>query len=651
MNTAIAIPSRELYPVAVFAPLIGSLVVGLFGRLIGDRASQVVSIGLMILAACCGVACFIDLVWLGAPVTVLPIVTWMHVGDFDLAWALRFDTLSVLMVAMVSVVATLIHLYSVGYMSHDATVPRFFSYLSLFTFAMLMLVTANNLVQLFFGWEGVGLASYLLIGYWYDRPSACRAAIKAMVVNRVGDLSFAIGIALVFVQFHAVDFPAIFAAIPAHVGDTYHVLGTTWRAYEVVGVLLFIGAMGKSAQILLHTWLPDAMEGPTPVSALIHAATMVTAGVFLMSRMSPLLEFAPGALDMVLFIGATTCFFAATVGCVQPDIKRVIAYSTCSQLGYMFMAAGVGAYQASMFHLITHAFFKALLFLCAGSVIHAMHDEQDMFRMGGLWRKIPITYVAMWLGSLALAGVPFFAGYWSKDAILESTFAAHSALGYYGFVLGVTAAFLTAFYSGRLLFLTFHGKPASQNAFEHAHESPWTMWLPLALLSVGAVFAGWALHGLFIGERQGAFWRGAIFTGAHNQIIEQIEHTPFLIGILPTATGLAGLALSYWFYVASPGIPARLAQRYQGVYQFLLHKWYFDELYDVVFVRPALWLAREFWHVGDEKIIDGMPNGLAALTADGSAQVVRIQTGSIAVYAFTMLIGLVVLISVFVMFR
>ena len=640
-----------LYAIAVFSPLLGSLIAGLLGRLIGDRLSQVATIGLMVLAAFCGVTCWIDLVWRAAPVAVLPIATWMHVGGFDLAWALRFDTLSVTMVAMVASVATLIHLYSVGYMSHDATVPRFFSYLSLFTFAMLMLVTANNLVQLFFGWEGVGLASYLLIGYWYDRPSACRAAIKAMVVNRVGDLSFAIGIALVFATFGAVDFPTIFAAVPAHVNDSYTVFGGEWRSLEVIGVLLFVGAMGKSAQILLHTWLPDAMEGPTPVSALIHAATMVTAGVFLMSRMSPLLEFAPGALSMVTFIGGTTCFFAATVGCVQPDIKRVIAYSTCSQLGYMFLAAGVGAFQASMFHLITHAFFKALLFLCAGSVIHAMHDEQDMFKMGGLWRKIPITYVAMWMGSLALAGIPFFAGYWSKDAILESAFAAGTGVGDYAWALGVIAAFLTAFYSGRLLLLTFHGKPADARALEHAHESPWTMWVPLALLSLGAVFAGWLLHGLFIGADQAAFWHGAIFTASDNTVLEDAEHVPTIVSLLPTIVGIAGLVMSYWFYVLSPGLPGQLAQRFQPVYQFLMHKWYFDELYDFVFVRPAMWLAREFWHVGDEKIIDGVPNGLAALTADGSEQVVRIQTGSIAVYAFTMLIGLVVLISVFVMFR
>lgn len=639
-----------IYPIAVFAPIFGSAVAGLFGRAIGDRGAQLVTIGCMLLAAVCGVAAWYQLIWQHAPVGVVPIATWIDVGRFHVGWSLRYDTLSATMVAMVTVVATLIHIYSVGYMSHDATIYRFFSYLSLFSFAMLTLVTADNLVQLFFGWEGVGLASYLLIGYWYDRPSACRAAIKAMIVNRVGDLSFAIGIALVFFIFGAVDFGTIFGAIPTHMNDTYHVLGHTWRAYEVVGVLLFVGAMGKSAQLFLHTWLPDAMEGPTPVSALIHAATMVTAGVFLMARMSPLMSYAPGALSMVLFIGSSTCFFAATIGCVQPDIKRVIAYSTCSQLGYMFMAAGVGAYQASMFHLITHAFFKALLFLCAGSVIHAMHDEQDMFKMGGLWRKVPITYVCMWIGSLALAGIPYFAGYWSKDAILESAYAAHTGLAMYGFVLGVAAAFLTAFYSWRLIFLTFHGRPASQRAYEHAHESPPVMWIPLVLLAIGAAFAGWLLHDMFIGDDQNAFWNGAIFNGPHNHIITAIEHTPPLIGLLPTATGLAGIALAFVCYVAAPGVPARLAVSFRPVYLFLLNKWYFDELYNLVFVRPALWLARELWQVGDATIIDGVPNGLAALTADGSQQVVRIQTGSIAVYAFTMLIGLVAIVTVFLIF-
>jgi NADH-quinone oxidoreductase subunit L len=639
--------------IAVFAPLLGALLAGLPGRFLGDRAAQAMSIALMLLASACGVTSWAQHIYGGVGNGVVPIADWITSGDFRLGWALRFDTLSVTMVAMVTCVATLIHIYSVGYMAHEKfTTSRFFAYLSLFTFAMLMLVTADNLVQLFFGWEGVGLASYLLIGYWYDRPAACRAAIKAMIVNRVGDLAFAVGIAAVFFKFGAVDFSTIFAAIPAHMNDVYHVLGADFRVYEVIGVLLFIGAMGKSAQILLHTWLPDAMEGPTPVSALIHAATMVTAGVFLMARMSPLLEYAPGALHFVTFIGATTCFFAATIGCVQTDIKRVIAYSTCSQLGYMFMAAGVGAYQASIFHLITHAFFKALLFLCAGSVIHAMSDEQDMRRMGGIWKKVPITYATMWLGSLALAGIPFFAGYWSKDAILEATYEAGSGIGFYGFVMGTIAAFLTAFYSGRLLFMTFHGKPrADAHTMEHVHESPITMWGPLVVLSVGAIFAGWWFHAQFIGDDNAAYWQGAIFNAPDNHVIAELERTPFLIALSPTLTGIFGFLLAVWFYLVNPAVPVMLAARFRPVYLFLLNKWYFDELYNVIFVRPALWLAREFWQVGDVAIIDGVPNGLAALAQDGSRQAVRLQTGSIAVYAFTMLIGLVGLISIFLIIR
>jgi NADH-quinone oxidoreductase subunit L len=641
-----------LFPIAVFAPILGSLVCGFTGRSIGDRAAQLVTIACMVLASVCGVLSWYQHVFAGAPNSTIVVANWIDAGSFHLDWALRYDTLSVSMVAMVTCVATLIHIYSIGYMAHEhSTTSRFFAYLSLFTFAMLMLVTADNLVQLFFGWEGVGLASYLLIGYWYDRPAACRAAIKAMVVNRVGDLSFAVGIAMVFAKFGSVDFTTIFANIQAHTADTYHIFGAEPRAYEVIGFLLFIGAMGKSAQILLHVWLPDAMEGPTPVSALIHAATMVTAGVFLMSRMSPLMEFAPGALIFVTFIGATTCLFAATIGCVQNDIKRVIAYSTCSQLGYMFMAAGVGAYQASMFHLITHAFFKALLFLCAGSVIHAMSDEQDMRKMGGIWKKIPITYTCMWLGSLALAGIPFFAGYYSKDAILEATYAAGTPIGLYGFVCGTLAAFLTAFYSWRLLFMTFHGKPrADEHVMAHVHESPITMWAPLALLSLGAISAGYLLHNLFIGDHNAAYWQGAIFTADTNHVLEQMERTPFLIGILPTATGIVGIALAYLFYIANPALPVRLAETFPAIYRFLLNKWYFDELYQFLFVRPATWAARELWQVGDVQLIDGVPNGLAQMAEGGSIQAVRIQTGSIAVYAFTMLIGLVGMVSIFVFF-
>jgi len=642
-----------LFATAVFAPLLGALLAGLPGRVLGDRRAQLIAISFMVLASLCGVAAWVQHIYLGVPSGVVPIADWITAGDFRLQWALQYDSLSTTMVAMVTVVATLIHIYSVGYMAHERfTTSRFFGYLSLFSFSMLMLVTANNLVQLFFGWEGVGLCSYLLIGYWYDRPSACAAAIKAMIVNRVGDLAFALGIAAVFLRFGVVDFSTIFAAVPAHVDDMYHLLGTDLRAYEVIGVLLFIGAMGKSAQIFLHTWLPDAMEGPTPVSALIHAATMVTAGVFLMARMSPLMEYAPGALSLVTFIGATTCLFAATIGCVQNDIKRVIAYSTCSQLGYMFLAAGVGAYQASVFHLITHAFFKALLFLCAGSVIHAMSDEQDMRKMGGIWRMVPITYAAMWIGSLALGGVFPFAGYFSKDAILNAAFESGSGIGLYGFACGSAAAFLTAFYSGRLLFMTFHGAPrADHHTMEHVHESPLTMTGPLMALSVGAVLAGWWFYPQFIGSAQQAYWQGALFNGADNHVLQRLEDVPRAIAMLPSVLGLAGFAIALWFYIFDTAIPARLAERFRPVYVFLLNKWYFDALYDRILVQPAWFLARLLWHTGDETLIDGVPNGLAELTVDGSRQAVRIQTGSIAIYAFSMLIGLVGLVSIFLFNR
>jgi NADH-quinone oxidoreductase subunit L len=640
------------FAIAVFAPLGGALISGLLGRFIGDKAAMAFSIAGMVIAAICGPTAFFQLTG-GAPATVLDMGTWIEAGRFHVQWALRYDTLSAAMVGMVSFVSMLIHVYSVGYMGHE-TRPRyrFFAYLSLFTFAMLMLVTADNLTQLFFGWEGVGLCSYLLIGYWYDRPAACAAAIKAFIVNRVADLFFAVGLALIFFKFGSVEFASIFPAVAQHTGDTYSIFGGTFPAIEVMALLLFIGAMGKSAQLGFHVWLPDAMEGPTPVSALIHAATMVTAGVFLMARMSPLMEYAPHVLGFVTFIGASTALFAATIGCTQNDIKRVIAYSTCSQLGYMFAAAGVGAYQASIFHLITHAFFKALLFLSAGSVIHAMSDEQDMRKMGGLARIIPVTCTVMWIGNLALAGIPPFAGYYSKDAIIAATWASHSAVGTYAFICTVLAAGLTAFYSWRLLFMTFHGQSrADHHALEHAHESPWVMLGPLCVLATGAVFAGFLLDDWFIGHDWPQFWNGAIFNGANNHIINQLEENPAWVDYLPLVMGLGGIAVAYVMYIVNPLIPVRLAQSYGAIYRFLLNKWYFDELYDAIFVRPALRLARLFWQVGDATLIDGVPNGIAELTSDGSRQVVRIQTGSLAVYAFVMLIGVVALIGIFMLSR
>ena len=631
---------------AVFFPLLGACIAGFLGRWVGDRAAQWATVLCMAAAALCGAYSFAHVAFLHQAQTV-PILTWLDVGELQFAWALRYDTLSAVMVGMVTFISTLIHIYSVGYMSHDATRPRFFAYLSLFTFMMLMLVTADNLVQLFFGWEGVGLASYLLIGYWYEKESACAAAMKAFIVNRVGDLFFMLGMALTFATFGSVEFSAIFAAVPT---STATFLGMP--AVEVIGVLLFLGACGKSAQLGLHTWLPDAMEGPTPVSALIHAATMVTAGVFLMARMSPLMEYAPVALAIVTVVGASTALFAATIGCVQNDIKRIIAYSTCSQLGYMFFAVGVGVYQAAIFHLFTHAFFKALLFLGAGSVIHAMSDEQDIRRMGGIWRKIPITYGVMWVGSLALAGIPLFAGFYSKDAILEAAAGAGSLVGWYAFLCGLIAAFLTAFYSWRLIILTFHGKArADQHTMEHVHESPWVMLVPLLLLSVGAIFAGYAFVEHFIGHEQELFWNGAIFNLPAKHALDAMHHVPEWVPLSVLVVAFSGIALAILLYGFMPQLPGRIAAAVPGLYRFLLNKWYFDELYDRIFVRPALRAARFLWQTGDTKYIDGMPNGAASLAAGASRGVVRIQTGRVANYAFAMIIGVVAFTTIFLLGR
>jgi len=631
---------------AVFLPLLGACIAGFFGRWIGDRAAQWATVLCMAAAALCGAYAFAHVALLHQAQTI-PIVTWLDVGELQFGWALRYDTLSAVMVGMVTFISTLIHIYSIGYMSHDATRPRFFAYLSLFTFMMLMLVTADNLVQLFFGWEGVGLASYLLIGYWYEKESACAAAMKAFIVNRVGDVFFMLGMALTFATFGSVEFSAIFAAVPA---STATFLGLP--SVEVIGVLLFLGACGKSAQLGLHTWLPDAMEGPTPVSALIHAATMVTAGVFLMARMSPLMEYAPVALAIVTVVGASTALFAATIGCVQNDIKRIIAYSTCSQLGYMFFAVGVGVYQAAIFHLFTHAFFKALLFLGAGSVIHAMSDEQDIRRMGGIWRKIPVTYAVMWIGSLALAGIPLFAGFYSKDAILEAAAGAGSVVGWYAFLCGLAAAFLTAFYSWRLLILTFHGAPrADAHTMEHVHESPWVMLVPLLLLSLGAIFAGYVFVEHFIGHDQEAFWNGAIFNLPAKHALDAMHHVPEWVPLSVLVVALSGIALAILLYGFLPRVPGRIAAAVPGLYRFLLNKWYIDELYDRIFVQPARRAARFLWQTGDTKYIDGMPNGAASLAAGASRGVVRIQTGRVANYAFAMIIGLVAFTTLFLLGR
>ena len=635
-----------MHAAIVFLPLLASFIAGFFGRWIGDRGAQLVTCGAVGLSALLSVPVFIEVVVSGHPVT-LPIVSWIVSGDFTATWSLRFDSLTAVMLIVVNWVSFMVHVYSIGYMHHDPSVPRFQSYLSLFTFAMLMLVTADNLVQLFFGWEGVGLASYLLIGFWYEKPSACAAAIKAFIVNRVGDVGFALGIFAVYVLFGSVSFDAIFAAAPTKAATVLHVFGGSFNAITVCCLLLFVGAMGKSAQIGLHTWLPDAMEGPTPVSALIHAATMVTAGVFLVARMSPLFEYSETALTVVTVVGAATAIFAATIGCVQNDIKRVIAYSTCSQLGYMFFAIGVSAYQAGIFHLFTHAFFKALLFLGAGSVIHAMSDEQDIRRMGGIWKHVPLTYALMLVGSVALAGIPPFAGYWSKDFILEAAWGAGTPVGHAAYVVGVAAAFLTAFYSWRLLILTFHGKPrADEHVMAHVHESPLVMTVPLMVLAAGAIFAGALGASAFVGEDMGAFWAKSIVLLEGHEAMHNAHHVPTLISLLPTVMAVGGIALAYVMYMFAPSLPALLARQTQGIYRFLLNKWYFDELYDFLFVRPAFRIGLGFWKGGDGALIDGVgPDGVAAAARDVARRVSLLQSGYLYHYAFAMLMGVAAFVT------
>ncbi len=641
-----------MYTAAVFLPLLGAIIAGLFGPRIGDRASMFVTSGLLVVSAVLS----LPILWIvalsgeGVVVTV-PVLTWIESGGIEANWQLRYDTLSAVMVSVVTVVSALIHIYSVGYMAKDPGKPRFFAYLSLFTFSMLMLVTADNFVQMFFGWEGVGLCSYLLIGFWYDRPSANAAAIKAFIVNRVGDFGFMLGIVGIFFVFDAVEFEAIFAATPGKAELTWHFLGMELNALTTICILLFIGAMGKSAQLGLHTWLPDAMEGPTPVSALIHAATMVTAGVFMVVRLSPMFEYAPTALMMVAIVGASTAFFAATVGMVQNDIKRVIAYSTCSQLGYMFFAIGVSAYPAAIFHLMTHAFFKALLFLGSGSVIHAMSDEQDMRKMGGLWRKLPYTYAVMWVGSLALAGVPFFAGYFSKDIILEAAWGADTGIGQYAFWLGIAAAFMTAFYSWRLIFMTFHGAPrAAPEVMARVHESPPSMLVPLILLAIGAAISGVLGYNLFVGDGMEAFWQKSILVLAENNSIEAAHHVPLWVKILPIGVAALGIVVALLAYIALPDLPAMVAARTRAIYLFMLNKWYFDELYDWLFVRPAHYLGRGLWKSGDGALIDGVgPDGIAAATRNLAKRAGALQTGYVYHYAFAILIGVASFVTLYLL--
>ena len=688
--------------ILLFAPLVGALICGFGHKYIGEKAAMVTATGLLFLAALLSWIVFLSFDGVTRSIEIL---TWVQSGSLDTSWGIRLDRLTALMLIVVTSVSALVHLYSFGYMDHDpqwkdgeSYKPRFFAYLSFFTFAMLMLVTSDNLLQMFFGWEGVGVASYLLIGFYYRKPTANAAAMKAFIVNRVGDFGFALGIFGLFLMTDSINFSEIFADIPTEIaGHTITFLWAEWDAANMLAMLLFIGAMGKSAQLILHTWLPDAMEGPTPVSALIHAATMVTAGVFLVCRMSPLMEFAPQATMFITVLGATTAFFAATVGLVQTDIKRVIAYSTCSQLGYMFVAAGVGMYSAAMFHLFTHAFFKAMLFLGAGSVIHAMHHEQDMMNYGGLRKKIPYTYWAMMIGTLAITGVGIplthigFAGFLSKDAIIESAYAGGSN---YGFWLLVIAAFMTSFYSWRLMFLTFFGKPrGDKHTHDHAHESPMTMLIPLGVLALGAVFSGMIWYNSFFGHTEyvGKFYgipvaeaaadahgatdeghgdeghgesddhaaeaehhyvfagqpgEGALYFAPDNHVLDDAHAAPNWVKVSPFIAMSFGLILAIWFYIVNPSLPGRLASNFQPLYLFLKNKWYFDELYDAIFVKPALALGRFFWKRGDGNVIDGFLNGVAMGIVPFFTKLAgRAQSGFIFTYAFWMVLGIAALIT------
>ena len=674
--------AQSLLPVIVFGPLFAAMVAGLFGRRIGDFASQAVTTGFLILSCLLSWTIFAQWTWGGLEPFTLHIAPFIHVGDFQSNWSLRLDGLSAVMLIVVTTVSALVHVYSWGYMAEDPSRPRFFAYLSLFTFAMLSLVTAADFMQLFFGWEGVGLASYLLIGFWFHKPSANAASIKAFVVNRVGDFGFALGIMTVYWMFGTIEFAEIFPRVQEFAGKTWPFLGQNWSAIDLACALLFVGAMGKSAQFFLHTWLPDAMEGPTPVSALIHAATMVTAGVYMVCLLSPLFEYAPVAKQIVTLIGAVTALFAATVGLAQNDIKRVIAYSTCSQLGYMFFAAGVGAYQAAMFHLFTHAFFKALLFLGAGSVIHGMHHEQDMRKMGAIWKFMPITYAVMTIGTLAITGVGIpgvelgFAGFYSKDTIIEAAFAAgqqYGGVAWFAFFVGIFAAGLTAFYSWRLAFMTFHGTAkwgahaahddhAAHGHDDHAahadhghddhghdhkpHESPLSMLIPIILLSFGAVFAGFAFVEKFVGEGRNEFWKGAIFNAPTNHILEHAHHSPTWVLWLPLVVSTSGLLIAYYVYILKEGMGARIVARKGLLWSFLYNKWYFDELYESTFVKAAKFLGDLFWKGGDQKLIDGLgPDGVSALSLNLGKRMGKVQTGYVYHYAFVMLLGVAGLLS------
>ncbi len=685
---------------AVFLPLAAFLIAGIFGKQIGDKGCQFVTCSALIVAAFASISLFFEVV-MGGQAFTTTLATWISSGTFDVSWALRIDQLSVVMMCVINIVSACVHVYSIGYMSHDEAKGRFMAYLSLFTFAMLMLVSADNLLQLFFGWEGVGLASYLLIGFWNHKNSANAAAQKAFVVNRVGDFGLALGMMAIFVVFGSIEFDVIFAESQNMAEAYFTFFGQELHALTVIGLLLFVGAVGKSAQLGLHTWLPDAMEGPTPVSALIHAATMVTAGVFLIARMSPLYEYAPDALMVVTVVGGCTAFVAATIGMTQFDIKRVIAYSTMSQLGYMFFALGVSAYGAAMFHLVTHAFFKALLFLGAGSVIHAVSDEQDMRKMGGLWKKIPITYGLMWIGSLALAGIPPFAGFYSKDIVLEAAWADHTWFGEFAYWMGIAAALMTAFYSWRLILMTFHGEPrASKKVMSHVHESPAVMLGPLVVLAAGALFAGMIFYQGFVGSaghgnghgvehvvveqlvqteelhekdaHEGAshaqdahgedhvendhpplskevFWKQAIVVLPQNDTVEAAHNVPNWVKKAPLVAGVVGIGFAYLAYMFFTGIPAIVVRVFKPLHGLFFRKWFFDEIYDAVFVKTSIMFGRLFWLGGDKNVIDRFgPDGSAKATSGIANLMSRFQSGFIFQYAFVMMIAVIAMMSWFV---
>ncbi len=626
---------------AVFLPLIGFLL----GSVLDRRFTQPLTCGLMGLSTIFASILFVKL-GLQEKTLLIPLFKWINVEFFEVSWGLQIDSLSLVMMVVVTLISFLVHVYSVGYMKGDPGLSRFMAYLSLFTFFMLTLVTAPNFLQLFFGWEGVGLCSYLLIGFWYNRERANDAAIKAFLVNRIGDVGFVLGVLTIFVLFGTVDFLAVFELAEDYKEATFTFCGGQYHALTLASFFFFFGAMGKSAQIGLHTWLADAMEAPTPVSALIHAATMVTAGVFLVVRISPLLEYAPLAREFITLVGAVTALMTATIACVQNDIKRIIAYSTCSQLGYMFMAAGLSGYSASMFHLTTHAFFKALLFLGAGSVIHAMSDEQNIQKMGGIWRYIPLTYVLMWIGSMALAGIPFFSGFYSKDMILDVDWVSMLPVGKLAFTFGISAAILTGFYSWRLLLLTFHGIPrANEAVMGHLQESSLMMLAPLMVLGAGSLFSGYALYDLFVAGET-SFWGAAIFVLPEDEVMKAAHHVNTWVEWGITFATFVGIGLAYYLYVYAKSWPARLATAFETIYEFLVQKWYFDQIYDFLFVRPSLKLGKFLWEEGDQKTIDGLgPNGLSAFSLASGRLLCRLQTGYIYHYAFAMIIGLVLMMT------